>query len=306
VSDGTRRAIRAALASNLVLLALKSAAAILTGSSVMVAESLHSVVDSINQSFLAVGLRLSSGGGNGSFPFGRGREQFFWSFVAATSTTTISGTLAVLEGAEKLIYGESLRDLWVALAIVLAGLALEGTALAVSFRSFEMARRSEGFRSRLSYVRSTRNPTLLAALFEDMASVSGLLVALVSLLLVMLTGDAVYDALGSIIVGAILAFFGLSLAREAKGLLVGEGLLPSELQRIIGVVSSHPAVARVIDVRGTFLGVDSAILGVEVNFRDGLTTDEIESAINELESRIRRVFPQAKYVYVEAEEIRGR
>ncbi len=269
MSEGTRRAVRTALASNLALLVLKLSVALITGSSVMFAESLHSLMDSFNQIFLALGMRLSSGGRSRAFPFGRGREQFFWSFVVAMGTATLSSAFSILEGVEKLIYGEELRDLWIALVVVLVGLILEGTALRVSFGSFERARRSEGFRSRLAYVRSTRNTTLLAALFEDVASVSGLLVALSALLMVELTGDVVYDA---------------------------------KLERVIEVVASHPAVARVMDVSGTFLGVDSAILGVEVNFRDGMTTDEIEGAVNEIESMIRRVFPQAKYVYVEAEE----
>ncbi|MGB9734180.1 MAG: cation diffusion facilitator family transporter [Conexivisphaera sp.] len=302
MSEGTRRAVRTALASNLALLVLKLSVALITGSSVMFAESLHSLMDSFNQIFLALGMRLSSGGRSRAFPFGRGREQFFWSFVVAMGTATLSSAFSILEGVEKLIYGEELRDLWIALVVVLVGLILEGTALRVSFASFERARRSEGFRSRLAYVRSTRNTTLLAALFEDVASVSGLLVALSALLMVELTGDVVYDAIGSIAVGAILATFGLLLAREARGLLIGEGLSRAELERVIEVVASHPAVARVMDVSGTFLGVDSAILGVEVNFRDGMTTDEIEGAVNEIESMIRRVFPQAKYVYVEAEE----
>ncbi len=306
MSEGTRRAVRTALASNLALLALKVLVTAITGSSVMFAESLHSLMDTINQLFLAIGMRLSSGGRSRAFPFGRGREQFFWSFVAAMSTATLSSAFSIMEGVEKLIYGEELRDLWVAFVVIFAGLALEGAALRVSFESFERARRSEGFRSRLDYVRNTRNTTLLAALFEDVASVSGLLVALAALAMAWLTGDAVYDAAGSIAIGAILAAFGLLLAREARGLLIGEGLSRSELERVIEVVSSHPAVAKVIDVSGTFLGVDSAILGVEVNFRDGMTTDEIEGAVNEIESMIRRVFPQAKYVYIEAEELSAR
>ena len=306
MSEGTRRAVRTALASNLALFALKVLVTAITGSSVMFAESLHSLMDTINQLFLAIGMRLSSGGRSRAFPFGRGREQFFWSFVAAMSTATLSSAFSIMEGVEKLIYGEELRDLWVAFIVIFAGLALEGAALRVSFESFERARRSEGFRSRLDYVRNTRNTTLLAALFEDVASVSGLLVALAALAMAWLTGDAVYDAAGSIAIGALLAAFGLLLAREARGLLIGEGLSRSELERVIEVVSSHPAVAKVIDVSGTFLGVDSAILGVEVNFRDGMTTDEIEGAVNEIESMIRRVFPQAKYVYIEAEELSAR
>ncbi|MGC8969033.1 MAG: cation diffusion facilitator family transporter [Conexivisphaera sp.] len=303
MSGGTRRAVRAALASNIVLLSLKVVVAAITGSSVMFAESLHSALDTINQSFLALGMRLSSGGRSRAFPFGRGREQFFWSFVAAMSTATISSAFSVLEGAEKLLYGEELHDLWIAIAVVLVGIVLEGAALSVSFRSFERARISEGFKSRLAYVRATRDPTLLAALFEDVASVSGLAVALLSLLAVEVTGNAAYDAMGSMVVGAILATFGVFLAREARGLLIGEGLTQEELDRVIRAVASHPAVARVIDVSGTFIGADSAIMGVEVNFRDGMTTDEIESAVNEIERAIRRVFPQAKYVYVEAEEL---
>lgn len=301
---GTYRAVYAALTSNIALMLLKATIAALTGSSTILAESLHSASDTVNQLFLWFGLKLSGKRDKTlRFPFGRGKEQYFWSFVAAIVVIAVSSTQAVLEGVERMFNPIRLFDIHYAIAAVIIGLIFEGIALKISFSVFEKERKAEGYNGRLEYVRETKNSVLLAALLEDLTAVVGLLIALVALTFTWISGNTIFDAVGSIIIGGLLAVFGFTVARETRDLLIGEGLAKKDVENIRRLIKSHPTVNRVLDIRGAFFGADSVVLGVDINFRDGLTTDEIEGAVDEIERNIRAKYPFIKRIYLEAEEL---
>lgn len=292
--------VYAALAANLIIAAAKFAAALFTRSSAMLAEAFHSLADTVNQVFLLLGLKLSGRPADPKHPFGYGSERYFWAFIVAISIFTVGAAFSFYEGVHKLLAfrdpTQSLRHPWWGIAVLLVSIALELSSWLVAFRSFVA---QKGKLTLTQAISEARDPVVLTVLLEDSAALLGLLAALVGLLLAWLTGDMLYDGLASIVVGLVLAAVAYVLARETKHMLLGECVTGDHARRIEEIVSSSPAVRRLILQRTMHLGPDDVLAGLKIDFADGLTTEQIASSINEVERRLREELPQLRRIWIE-------
>jgi cation diffusion facilitator family transporter len=296
------RSVYAALAVNAVIALVKGAAAVVSGSSAMTAEAAHSVADTGNQALLLIGLNRSRRRPDALHPFGYGRERFFFGFLVAISLFTIGATFSVLHGIQGLTHGDHPGHPAIALAVIGVSIPLEGFALRTAWRQFQGSRRNKGVWRDL---RESKDPEVLTVIGEDTAAISGLLVAAAGIVLSEVTGSGVPDALASIVIGLILAAVAFLLGRESRGLLLGEPAAEEVQQRIRRAVLSSPDVDALVSVMTLHAGPDDLFVGLEVAFRDGLTTDDIERAVDRVEEAVRRAAPNASWILVEPELRRG-
>ncbi|MFB6283340.1 MAG: cation diffusion facilitator family transporter [Halobacteria archaeon] len=297
----TKKVVYAALAANFMIAVLKFAAFSVTGSSSMLSEAYHSVSDTGNQVLLLLGIRMSEKDHSQKHPFGRGKEQYFFAFVVAVLLFGVAGYASLSEGFHRLGEPYHERDLLVNYLVLGGALVFESYALIKAYRGLRKEREDKEFRSILHTYRNTKDATLITAFTEDVVAVLGLVTASVSIYLSELTRNNFYDAAGSILIGVLLMVFSLVLAWENRGLIVGEGASRSERQEIIETVRRHDDVENVIDLRTLHLGADTVLVTTEVEFRDRMSTDEIEAAVDEIEETIREKVPEAGRIYVEAE-----
>jgi len=297
---GNHRVVIAALLINLVIAAFKFVAAFFSRSSAMLAEACHSLADTTNQIFLLIGMRRSARPADEEHPFGYGPETYFWAFMVALSIFALGGGFSVHEGIEKILHrhdpGEGLGDARWAYAILGVSIALESYSLAVAMREFRNIRAGRGVRRTLS---EARDPTVLTIMFEDLAALFGLGVAFAGIALTRHTGDVVWDGAASILVGVALGAVAVVLARDAKSLLIGEGMPPADVSRIREIVKSHPDVLDIIHLRTMHLGPEEVMLAIKVRFTGTLDTRTLEIKINEIEAALRAALPRLRRIYVE-------
>lgn len=290
-----------ALAVNLAIAVFKFITAFISGSTAMLAEAVHSLADTANQVFLLIGMRRSIRPPDARHPFGYGTETYFWSFMVAGSIFLIGAVVSIKEGAEKLwhiAHGQAIHEGDTRWAIVVLGVSffLELISLRAAMQEFRHITAGKGFRRTL---RDVRDPTVLTVLFEDLAALFGLAVALCGVLLTRFTHNPVYDAGASIFVGLALGVVALVLGRDSKALLIGEAVPADEHERILAVVRSHPGVLQVIHLRTLHIGPKEVLAAIKVLFERGVTVERLEVIINELEQRLRTEFPHLRRIYVE-------
>lgn len=298
---GGTRVVLIALAVNLAIAVFKFITAFLSGSAAMLAEAVHSLADTANQIFLLIGMRRSVKPPDARHPFGYGTETYFWSFMVAGSIFLIGAVVSIKEGAEKLWHiasGQPMHhgDTRWAIAVLGVSFVLELISLRAAAQEFRHITAGKGLRRTL---RDARDPTVLTVLFEDLAALFGLAVALVGVLLTRVTHNPVYDAAASILVGLALGVVALVLGRDSKALLIGEAVPEDEHERIVAVVKSHPGVQQVIHLRTLHIGPKEALAAIKVLFDRGITVERLEVMINDLEQRLREVFPHLRRIYVE-------
>jgi cation diffusion facilitator family transporter len=293
-----RRSVYAALAADLAIFVAKAIAAALSGSVAMLAESLHSLADTGNQALLLLGLRRAARPADEEHPFGHGTERFFWTLVVAMSLFTLGAAFSIYNGIEGLLKGHEVPDLLIPLIVLAFAAVFEGSALRTAWRQFKVKR---GDRSVGAALHESKDPEVLSVIGEDTAALGGIGVATAGLLLAHFTGEAAFDAAASIVIGVILAVVAFLLAREMLGLLLGEAAAEPVRRRIVDVTERFAAVDRVVELRTMHVGPQELLVAMDVLFRDGLDTDDIERAIDEIEGAIHDSVPDARAIFVEPE-----
>jgi len=301
-SGGGSRAIVAALGANLGIAVIKFVAFAITGSSSMLAEGVHSVVDSGNQGLLLVGARQSRRRATPQHPFGYGRDRYVYGFLVALLLFTAGGLFALYEGVEKIRHPHHLDSPAVAVVVLLVSIGLEGFSLRTAVRE---SRHHKGADSWVGFVRHAKNPELPVVLLEDVAALTGLVLALLGVGLADATGDAVWDGIGTCAIGALLVTVACVLVVETKSLLLGESAAPAQ-QHLIERALVGSGVDRVIHLRTMHLGPDELLVGAKVAMPAGVTLVEVAAAIDAAEERVRTAVPAARVIYLEPDLDRGR
>jgi len=300
--EGSKKAVIAALLGNAAIALFKFSAAILSGSSSMLAEAYHSVSDSFNQVLLLYGIKRSKRPPDRLHPFGHGKEQFFWSFVVAIILFGIAGVLSVGEGLHKLRHPEPLALLWLNYAAIAVAFFFESLALRIAVKSIKREMRREQHRTFIEAVRLSKNPITMTVLFEDSLALVGLCIAGAGISVAHISGKPFFDAWASILIGVLLMVFALFLAAETKALLVGEAVTQRNRARILNCLESFPEVEKVISLKTMHLGPEEVLVAVEIDYRDDLNLECLESLNDKIEEMIREVVPDAK-VYLEPERM---
>ena len=302
MASGSKKAIYAALVGNSLVAATKFVAATVTGSSAMLSEGIHSLVDTGNQVLLLWGDRQSRKPADEQFPFGHGREIYFWSFIVAILIFALGAGFSIYEGIHHLLHPQPLKNPMVNYIVLALAIVFEGGTLWVAIRVFESVKGSRGYFAAVHY---GKDPSLFVVLFEDAAAMAGLLIALGGIALGQITGNPVFDGMASVLIGVILGGTAIWLAYETKSLLIGESADPEIVRTIREYCLELPPVKVVNEVLTMHMGPEFILVNVSVDMADKATAGEIEKSIAVFDQRIKAAFPAIKRVFVEA-EARGR
>lgn len=264
----------------------------------MMAEGIHSLVDTGNQALLLHGMKQAKRPPDADFPFGHGKEIYFWCFVVAILVFALGSGVSIYEGVHRLLHPQPITRPMVNFAVLGFALIFEGAAWWFALKEFQ---RSKGGRSYMEAVRHGKDPTVFVVLFEDSAALLGLLVAAAGLGMGQLTGNPMYDGLASVVIGIILAGTALWLARETKGLLIGESAEPEIIASIEKLADQIPSVETVNEVLTLHMGPDYVLLNLSLDFADGVSAGQVEDDIEVLDRKIRAAHPVVKRIFIEAE-----
>jgi len=281
--EESKTAVMAALLGNAALAALKGTSAAFTGSAGMLAETFHSIADTGNQTLLFLGMRLARRPPDEAHPFGHGTNVYFWSFVVSMMLFTLGGAFSIWEGVRHYLHPfEKTPTLW-AYGVLAGSFVFESISLGVAVRGL---RRNAGHRSLRQYWSDSRDPTLVTVLMEDSAALVALVVAGAGLWLTQTTGDGIWDAAASALIGLLLIAVAVVLAVESYSLLIGERA-PAWVERTIrSVVGSEPAVTRLAELHTMHLGPRAVLIVLGVTFADHLNAGEVEEAVVQLQRRL--------------------
>jgi cation diffusion facilitator family transporter len=293
------RAVIAALAVNVGIAVTKFIAFLVTGSSSMLAESVHSVADSFNEMLLLVGRGRSERSATEEHPFGYGSESFFYGFIVAVLLFTIGAAFSVYDGVHKMMHPEQVHDAAIAFGVLAICVVLESWSLRTALREVNKIRRVRTFAGVARFVRRTKTPELVVVLLEDSAAVLGLVFAFLGVLLSVLTGSGVWDGAGSVAIGVLLAGAAAVVAVETKSLLIGEAASGEANGRIVQAVESGPERYHVIHLRTTHLGPNSVLVAAKIAVPASVATEDLVAGIDAAERRIRAAVPDATTIYLE-------
>jgi cation diffusion facilitator family transporter len=302
-SSGGNKAVLAALTANLGIAVVKFLAFLVTASSSMLAESIHSVADSGNQVLLLVGGRRARRSADPEHPFGYGRERYIYAFIVAIVLFAVGGLFALYEGWHKVRHPEPIHSWqWVPLVVLVIGVLLEGNSLRTAMVESRTGRRQAGF---LGYIRRAKDPELPVVLLEDSAALLGLVFALLGVGLTLLTGNGVWDGVGTLAIGVLLVCVAATLAIETKSLLLGESATAANVRAIERAVLGGPEVERIIHLRTMHLGPDELLVAAKIAVRHDETAAEVARGIDAAEARIRTAVPIATLIYLEPDLYRA-
>lgn len=302
MTDGSKKAIIAAFAANLGIAIAKFVGFLITRSAGMLAESVHSFADTGNQGLLFLGGSRAERHATPEHPFGFGRERYFWSFAVALVLFSMGGLFALYEGIDKFRHPHEVERVWVAISILLLGLVLEGNSLRIAVKEANHTKRDESW---WHFIRHSRQPELPVVLLEDSGAELGLGFALVGVIVAHQTGDARWDALGSIAIGILLIAIAVVLIVEMKSLLIGESASTADRAAIVAAIAGSEHVDGLIHLRTQHLGPDEILVAAKVEFDSALTFAELSVTIDATESNVRRVVPAARVIYIEPDVRRG-
>ena len=294
-AGGSTKAILAALFANAGIAISKFIGFLITGSSSMLAESVHSVADTSNQGLLLLGQKTSQRRATKEHPFGYGRDRYFWSFVVALLLFSLGSVFALYEGIHKLTHPEELKSPMVAVVILVVAIALE----IWSFRTAIVeSRKIKGDAGWWAFIRHSRTPELPVVLLEDAGALFGLVFALVGVGMATITGEPVWDSIGTLAIGVLLGVIAIILIIEMKSLLIGEGATDAELDTIMDKLATGQVV-RVIHVRTQYVGPDELLVAAKIELVPGLDLAGVAAAIDDAEARVRAAVPTARLIYLE-------
>jgi cation diffusion facilitator family transporter len=298
MAASSRKVIIAALVGNSLIAFTKMIAATITGSSAMFSEGIHSIVDTGNQILLLHGLKRAKKPADDLFPFGHGKEIYFWSFVVAILIFTLGAGISLYEGVHQVRDPHPIENPAVNYVVLALAMLFEGAAWYFAFSAFTKAKGKWGY---LEAVKRGKDPSLFVVLFEDSAAMLGLVVAFLGVLLSQITGLYWLDGAASIAIGLILGGTAIWLAYETKGLLIGESAGRKVVEEIRDIAGSYNRIERVHEVLTMHMGPEFILVNVSVKFRSGTKAAEIESTIARLDAALKKTFPAVKRVFVEAE-----
>jgi len=294
----SKKAVIAAIAGNAAIAAIKFVAGAMTGSSAMISEGIHSVVDTGNGGLLYHGLRRGARPPDAGHPFGHGMEVYFWSLIVAVSIFGVGGGMSIYEGVTHIQHPVTLENPLINYVVLAAAALFESLSFTVAWRAF---RKHKGKRRVLTAIHHGKDPSLFTVLFEDTAALLGLVVAFLGVLFSHLFEAPVFDGAASVAIGLILVCAALWLAYESRSLLVGEAADPELVAAVRQIALADPAVMGIGTLLTMHLGPDEVLLNVELKFRPELTVEEIHRAVHRIEREIAKPFPQVSRVFIEVE-----
>lgn len=286
-----------ALAANLIIAAAKFIAASISGSSALLSEGIHSVVDSGNELLLLLGLRQSRRPPDEAHPFGHGKELYFWSLIVALLIFSIGGGMSVYEGMRHLFRGGRVGALGESIAVLAVAFVFEGASFAIAVRKLRRTSRDAPL---WKAVEASKDPSVYTVVVEDGAALIGLIIAFAGVLLGHVTGSHVPDSVAAILIGVLLASVAIFLARESKRLLVGESASPELVEGIRALTEEDDAVARAAPPLTMHLAPDEVLVNLEIEFRRGIAAEDAARVIDRLERRIRSTYPEVRRIFIEA------
>lgn len=289
------RAIMYAFFANLGVALAKAVAAYFTQSASMAAEAIHSASDVSNQVLLLIGLKRSQQAADEEHPLGYGKASYFWSFMVAILLFTIGGIFSIYEGVHKIGHPEELSHTWVAVAVLVVAILLEGSSLRGCLVEIGKAR---GDRTLREWIVHTRSAELLVVLGEDFAALVGLSLALCFVLLAAITGNPAYDAVGSICIGLLLVIVAVFISIKVKALLIGRSADPETIARITEIIARDDDVLELYNAVTLQMG-PRAMLAIKIRMREEMPVGDAARAINELEREIKTAIPDIGWCFVE-------
>jgi len=292
--DSTR-AILFALGANFAIAVAKGVAAFFTGSSAMLAETVHSLADCGNQGLLLLGLKQSKRPPTPDYPLGYGKAIYFWSFLVAVMLFTVGGMFSLYEGIHKLQHPEPLKQWWWAAGVLAFGIAAEWVSMRACLQEVAKAR---GQRSLWQWFRESRQAELVVIFGEDLAALLGLVLALGAVLLAVFTGNPIWDAIGTICIGALLIIVAVFVAIEVKAMLIGQSVDPLRQQQIREFLDSRPEIAKVISVITLQLG-NEVMVSVQAQMREEHSVAGLTEQINTVERAMKQAFPEVRWSFFE-------
>ncbi len=295
-TEGGTKAVIAALLANSGIAVSKFVAFVITGSTSMLSEAIHSVADALNQVLLLIGGKRSKRVADEKYQFGYGRVRYVYGFMVAIVLFMVGGIYSLYEGWHKWNHPEPVDNHWIAIGVLTIAILLES----LSFRTAILeTNKVRGKRSFAKFVRDARQPELPVILLEDFGALLGLVFAMFGVSFAVITGDGRWDGMGAMAIGTLLIIIAIILIREMSAMLVGEGALPEEYDAVKAALESAPLVERVIHLRTLHVGPDALLVGAKIAIRRCDSAQDIAQGIDEAERLLRLAVPSAQYVFLE-------
>lgn len=301
-ASGGSKAIIAAFSANLGIAITKFIAWAFSGSSSMLAEGVHSVADAGNQLLLLFGGRQARRSADREHPFGYGRERYVYAFVVAIILFSIGGVFSIYEGIDKLRHPHELEMWWLPLLVLIVAIGLESFSLRTAVKESNHTR---GTQTWIQFVRRAKAPELPVVLLEDVAALLGLVFAFVGVGLTAITGNAAFDAIGTLFIGALLVVVAVVLGIETKSLLVGEGATKEDHERIVTAIESSDEIEKLIHIKTLYVGPEELLVAAKIGFRTDMPLADVAAHINTIEQRVRNAVPLATIIYLEPDVYRA-
>ena len=291
----SKRAILFALGANFALAVAKGVAAFVPGSSAMLAETVHSLADCANQGLLLLGLKQARRPPSPEYPLGYGKAIYFWSFLVAVMLFTVGGMFSLYEGIHKLQSPEPLEQWWWAAGVLVFGIVAESISMRACLQEVNKARAG---RSLWQWFRESRQAELVVIFGEDAAALFGLVFALIAILIAVVTGNPVWDAVGTIAIGVLLIVVAVFVAIEVKALLIGQSIDPARQKEMLAFLEGRPEVVRIINLLTLQLGTD-ALVSVHAQMRESDDAQVLAAQIDNVERDLKQAFPEVRFSFFE-------
>jgi cation diffusion facilitator family transporter len=299
MSSGSRKVIIAALIGNSLISVTKFGAAAMTGSSAMLSEGIHSLVDTGNQFLLLYGIKQAAKPANEDFPFGHGKEIYFWSFIVAILIFALGGGISIYEGIKHISNPEAIKSPIINYVVLGLAMIFEGAAWLFAFKEFTKVKGKWGY---LEAIKRAKDPSIFVVLFEDTAAMLGLMVAFAGVALSQFTGILIFDSIASILIGLILIGTAIWLAYETKSLLIGESASKGTIKGVRAILQATDSIEHVNEVLTMHMGPDFVLVNISVDFENSLTAEGIERVVATIDKTIKQEFPEIKRIFIEAEK----
>jgi cation diffusion facilitator family transporter len=298
MTSGSKKVVIAALIGNALVAIVKFIASLFTGSSAMISEGIHSVVDTSDQLLLLLGMKRAKKPPDAEFPYGYGKEVYFWSFVVALMVFLVGAGLSMLEGVQSLLHPKAISDPSVNYIVLALAAIFESTTWYISLKEFRSVKGNQPY---FKAIRQGKDPTKFVVLFEDSAALLGLVTAFLGIFLSEQTGIFIFDGIASVVIGLILGVTAFWLAYETKGLLIGESADPRTVEGINEIIRSYGAILTENQILTMHVGPNMILVNLSVDFKNDLNAGAIERAIAQLTREIKNRYPRVKRVFIEAE-----
>lgn len=304
MAGSSKKAIYGAIIANTAIAVSKFIAAFFTGSASMLSEGIHSLVDTGNGALLLLGIKKSQKPADAQHPYGYGNEIYFWSFIVAVLIFALGGGIALFEGIEAVLHPHTEVNTdyvtW-SYAVLIFAMIFEGFALSVALKEFNSNRTHRSF---FKEIVASKDTSTAAVVIEDSAALIGLSIALLSVFGGHMTGNVYFDGIGSILIGILLVSVALFFAIECKDLLIGEGLVKADIEKITAILDEEPEIGVYKRPLSLYFGPNEVLINLDVTFKRGMTSSQIETAIDRVELKIKTAIPTVNRIFIEAETIK--